>query len=94
MRSIIFLFFLFVLSCSSTQNLEYAKAYRALQAAEGEGATSSACGSRDFYTAQRYLKMAQSSIADGNEDRAKGFIETARKTAETSEEKTIFCGKK
>ncbi|MEI6093588.1 MAG: hypothetical protein WCQ47_07930 [bacterium] len=93
---LIFIPVLFVLCSCSTFNpkINRAIARRSLDAASAAGATSSKCASKDFYDAERSLKMGERFLMDRktSESSDEYFIK-ATSLAEKAEQEATFCEK-
>ncbi|MCX6112381.1 MAG: hypothetical protein NTY22_03725 [Proteobacteria bacterium] len=87
------LFFLF--SCSTINpKVNRAIARRSLQAAYDAGAQTLKCSSKDYYDAERNLKMGERWLMDKNAaDSSDDYFKKATSLAEQAEEEALFCGK-
>ena len=87
---------LFVFSSCGTfdPKINRAIARRALDAASVAGATSSKCSSKDFYDAERNLKLGERYLMDKTLSASSDeYFIKATSLAEKAEEEAIFCAK-
>ena len=87
------LFFLF--SCSTLDpKVNRAIARRSVQAAYDAGAQISKCASKDYYDAERELRMGERWLMDKTTaDSSDDYFKKAISLAEQAEEEALFCGK-
>jgi len=87
------LFFLF--SCTTFDpKVNRAIARRSLQAASNAGAQTSQCASKNYYDAERELRMGERWLMDKKAAEASDdYFKKAISLAEQAEEEALFCGK-
>lgn len=93
---LMFLPVLFIFSSCGTfdPKINRAIARRALNAASVAGAASSKCASKDFYDAERNLKLGERYLMDKNvSDSSDDYFIKATSLAEKAEEEALFCEK-
>ena len=81
------------LSCATSSSLDYAKAKRSIEAARQAGAETSPCGSRNYYEALNNFKIGKRYVVQDSLGNSISYLTKARKSAEASEEQTVFCTK-
>jgi len=88
------LFFLF--SCSTIDpKVNRAIARRSVQAAYDAGAQTSICASKDYYDAERNLKMGERwlMVDNNSAESSDDYFKKAISFAEQAEEEALSCGK-
>ena len=92
---LIFPVLIILFSCSTFDpKVNQAIARRSLQAATDAGAETSKCASRDFYEAERTLRIGERALSEKKVvDTSDDYFISATSLAEKAEEEALFCEK-